>query len=75
MKGRDANADTITVSANEIRAGYNAGDKFALAIVQVEQGFVHEPRYVWNPFGSEPSFDTRSINFGKKELLERAVSP
>lgn len=75
VKGRDVNGDTITVSANEIRACYNAKDKYVLAIVQVEQGYVHEPRYVWHPFDFEPSFDTRSINFDKNDLLARAITP
>ena len=48
VKGRAASADFVTVSANEIRACYNA-KKFVLAIVQVENGLSHQPRYVWHP--------------------------
>lgn len=75
VKGRAAHADFVTVSANEIRACYNAKEKFVLAIVQVDSGFANQPRYVWHPFDFEPSFDTRSINFELRDLLERAVEP
>ena len=75
VKGRADGADTVTVTRNEIITALNKPDDFILAIVSVENGFAHEPRYRWQPFVTEPSFDTVSINFNLKELLEKATSP
>ena len=59
VKGRRAGAQGITITRNELLAALNAADSFILAVVLVENGFVHQPLYVWNParlFGPEPGF-------------------
>ena len=75
VKGRAEDGDTITVSRNEIITALNKPEDFILAIVEVNQGFSHQPRYVWQPFNVEPSFDTVSVSFHKRELLDRSEAP
>ncbi|MYE02968.1 MAG: DUF3883 domain-containing protein, partial [Alphaproteobacteria bacterium] len=60
VKGRRADAQGITITRNELLAALNAADSFILAVVLVENGFVHQPLYVRNPapiFGAEPGFN------------------
>ena len=60
VKGRRADARTITITRNEMLAAFNTADSFILAVVLVEGGFVHQPLYVPNPapiFGPEPGFN------------------
>jgi len=75
VKGRADGANTVTVTRNEIITALNKPKDFILAIVSVENGQAHEPRYRWKPFTAEPSFDTVSINFNLNELLEHATPP
>ena len=75
VKGRADGANTVTVTRNEIITALNKPDDFILAIVSVENGFAHKPHYRWQPFKAEPSFDTVSINFDLRELLDRAQPP
>ena len=75
VKGRSDGADTVTVTRNEIITALNKPDDYILAIVSVENGQAHKPRYRWKPFTTEPSFDTVSINFNLKELLEQSLLP
>jgi superfamily II DNA or RNA helicase len=59
VKGRHKDADTVTITRNEMLTAFNAEDRYVLAVVRVEEGFAHEPFYVRNPiplFGSEPGF-------------------
>ena len=60
VKGRRADARTITITRNEMLAAFNAAESFILAVVFVEGDLVHAPRYVPNPapiFGPEPGFN------------------
>ena len=75
VKGRSKGAETVTVTRNEIITALNKPDDYILAIVSVEKGKAHEPRYRWKPFLAEPSFDTVSINFNLHDLLENATPP
>ena len=75
VKGRVDGADTVTVTRNEIITALNKPDDFILAIVLVDGDIVHQPRYVWQPFASEPSFDTVSINYELNEFFVRAQAP
>jgi SNF2 family DNA or RNA helicase len=75
VKGRQKDGRTVTISSNEIRTGLNKPDRFILAIVLVEEGGAKEPKYVWQPFTTEPTFDTVSVNFDIKKLLERGEVP
>ena len=76
VKGRRADADTVTITRNEMLAALNAADSFILAAVLVENGFVHQPIYVRNParlFGPEPGFAevSRAISL---EAIRRAAT-
>lgn len=59
VKGRHKDADTVTITRNEMLTAFNAEDMYVLAVVRVEEGSAHQPFYVRNPiplFGSEPGF-------------------
>ena len=75
VKGRADGADTVTVTRNEIITALNKPDDFILAIVSVENGFAHEPRYLKQPFATEPSFDTVHVTYALQELLARSMAP
>ncbi len=75
VKGRRADADTITVTKNEILTSLNAPDKFILAIVRLFGDGRHELGYVREPFQSEPEFSVASVNYSMKALWERAEPP
>ena len=73
VKGRAKGAGTITVTRNEMLYALNQADKFILAIVQVgEDDQIDGPRYIKNPFDSEPGWGVSSVNYELKALLERA---
>ena len=76
VKGRDAEASTITVTRNEILYSLNKPDDFILGIVEFLNGGpaigVH---YVRKPFQREPDFGVTSVNYDFAELLTRAKGP
>jgi hypothetical protein len=73
VKGRAKEADTVTVTYNEIFHSWNQGDKYYLAIVLVGEGdSVEGPHYIQHPFKEEPGWGVSSINFDLKALLDRA---
>ena len=57
VKGRAGDADTVTVTHQEIRTALNKPDAFILAIVRVRDGYVSGPHYPRRPFRAEPDFD------------------
>lgn len=63
VKGRRAEADTVTVTRNEILIGLNPPEQYILALVEVEDGESQEPRYVPEQFGKEPDFYVASVNY------------
>jgi superfamily II DNA or RNA helicase len=75
VKGRMDGAETVTISKNEIITGLNKKSDFALAIVLVDAGFAHQPRYVWDPFDAMPSANVVSINYDLRDFFDRAVAP
>jgi len=75
VKGRQKDAQTVTISSNEIRTGLNKPDRFILAIVLIEDNGAKEPKYIRKPFTIEPTFDTVSVNFDIKKLCERGEAP
>lgn len=75
VKGRVSDADTITVTRNEILYSLNKPDDFILAIVEFldeEDSRVH---YVRRPFQREPDFGAASVNYKFQELLAKAEVP
>jgi SNF2 family DNA or RNA helicase len=75
VKGRHREAETVTVTANEILEALNQGNKFLLALVLVEGPLVDGPHYVRAPFTKEPEGSAVSINFAIKDLLKKATAP
>jgi superfamily II DNA or RNA helicase len=76
VKGRIDSGDTVMITRQEVITSLHEPDKFILAIVQVENGFAREPRYVRGSLDSrEPPFGHSAIQFNIKSLLERAEAP
>ncbi len=75
VKGRIDGADTVMITRQEVITSLHEPEKFILAIVQVENGFAREPRYVRRPFSQEPEFGVTAIQVNLKSLLERAEEP
>ena len=75
VKGRDADADTITVSKNEILCSLNKPEDFILAMVEFGQDGAHRAHYLRCPFHREPDFGVTSVNYDFAELLTRAEDP
>ncbi|MBR6888183.1 MAG: DUF3883 domain-containing protein [Selenomonadaceae bacterium] len=80
VKGRNADADTVTVSKNEIITALNSPENFILAIVAVDENAAHVT-YLQTPFASQPDFNAVSVNYPisslkrqGKILLERNIS-
>jgi SNF2 family DNA or RNA helicase len=75
VKGRTTDAATITVTKNEILYSLNKPDDYILAIVEFCGDDAHRVHYVRTPFKREPDFGVTSVNYGFKELIERAEKP
>ncbi|MEW6750472.1 MAG: DUF3883 domain-containing protein, partial [Candidatus Latescibacterota bacterium] len=78
VKGRDADAATLTVTRNEILYSLNKPDDFILAIVEFLGGAgpgAHRVHYVRQPFHREPDFGVTSVNYDFGELLARGEAP
>lgn len=76
VKGRIEGADTVMLTRNEIITSLNMPNDYILAIVQVNQELVHEPRYVRGALSDhEPAFEHTAIQYKLSSLLERAETP
>ena len=75
VKGRRSDAETITVTRNEILYSLNKPDDFILAIVEFRDDDTHRVHYVRQPFQREPDFEAASVNYTLKDLLARAEEP
>ena len=75
VKGRDAGAETVTVTRNEILYSLNKPEDFILAIVEFHGDDGNRVRYVRQPFNREPDFDVTSVNYDLDKLLARAEEP
>lgn len=75
VKGRRAGAQSVTITRNEILCGLNEPEQFILAIVEIDGDQPRPPRYVRQPFNSEPDFHVTSVNYDLKELLRQSSAP
>src|SRR5690606_25099054 len=75
VKGRVEEADTVTVTKNEILYSLNKPNDFILAIVVFHSDGSYTVRYVRRPFRREPDFGVTSVNYSFAELLTRAEPP
>ena len=62
VKGRIDGADTVMITRQEVITSLHEPEKFILAIVQVEDGFARQPRYV------RGALDTREPPFGHESV-------
>jgi hypothetical protein len=73
-----ADADTVTVTKNEILYSLNKPDDFILAMVAFGADGSHEVRYLRRPFqekGVTTDFAGATVNFPFARLLSEATSP
>ena len=63
VKGRAGDAETVTVTHQEIRTALNKPDAWILALVLVRDGYARETRYLRGPFRAEPDFDAVSVTY------------
>jgi superfamily II DNA or RNA helicase len=75
VKGRVWGADTVTVTANEIRTALNQPDQWFLAVVYVDDGKARTPEYLRQPFVQEPEFAEASRTLRIRDLLRPAQEP
>lgn len=75
VKGRAADAATITVTKNEILYSLNKPDDYILAMVEFRSDNAHRVHYLRRPFGREPDFGVTSVNYTFADLLARAEEP
>ncbi len=76
VKGRIDGADTVMITRQEVITSLHEPEKFILAIVQIDNGFAREPRYLRGSLDTrEPPFDQNAIQFNINRLLERAKAP
>ncbi|HXK43961.1 MAG TPA: helicase-related protein, partial [Anaerolineae bacterium] len=75
VKGRALEADTVTVTRNEILTSFNKPEDFVLALVRFETPDVYQVRYLKRPFQREPDFGVTSVNYDFAELWARAGAP
>lgn len=75
VKGRAAEADTVTVTRNEILTSLNKPENYILALVAFETLERYQVRYLQRPFQREPDFGVTSVNYDFAELWARAGEP
>ena len=75
VKGRRSDAQTVTVTKNEILYSLNKPDDFILAIVLFDGSDDPPVRYVRQPFQREPDFGAASVNYSLRDLLTNAEDP
>lgn len=78
VKGRVADADTVTVTKNEILYSLNKPDDFILAMVAFGEDGSHQVRYLRRPFhnkGVTTDFAGATVNFPFAQLLLEAAAP
>ncbi len=68
-------AETITVTKNEILYSLNKPEDFILAMVEFIDDSTERIHYLRHPFQREPDFDVTSVNYDFAKLLERADAP
>ena len=70
VKGRRADADTVTITKNEILTALNKPESFILAIVAVD-GNDTKTTYLQRPFKNFPDFGAVSVNYKINDLMKQ----
>jgi hypothetical protein len=74
VKGRRADAETITVTRNEVLYSLNNPERYILAVVEYH-GSGPRVHYLRSPFTREPDFGVTSVNYDLREMLGKAEAP
>jgi len=80
VKGRHADAETVTLTYNELHCALNSPQAFILALVEVEANGItglapRPPRYVRRYPFREPDPLAASVNFNLRDLLSMSEEP
>lgn len=75
VKGRRADAETVTLTYNELHRALNSPEQFILALVEVDNASARPPRYLRDYPFREPDPSAFSVNFDLQELLSRSEEP
>ena len=75
VKGRRADAPTVTLTKNELITALNCGDRYILALVLVQEEKAQEPCYVRGYPFTEPDPSIHSVNYDLKKLMEHSTEP
>jgi SNF2 family DNA or RNA helicase len=75
VKGRLANADTVTLTRNEILCALNAPDRFRLAVVLIDGDVAKPPVYITDFDFGQPGFAQTGATYALKQLLEHGGPP
>lgn len=70
VKGRNSNANEVTVTKNEILTALNSPENFILAIVTVDGNSAHVV-YLKTPFTRPPDFNAVSVNYKISALIKQ----
>jgi hypothetical protein len=71
VKGRQADARTVTITNNEIKQGLNNPENYFLAVVLIQDGVSSEVYYIHKPYETEPDWGVASRNYQIKDLLSK----
>ena len=71
VKGRISDAETVTISKNEILTALNKPNEFILAIVLIRGDFADKIFYIKNPFKNFPDSGAVSVNYRISDLLHQ----
>ena len=75
VKGRRADARTVTLTRHELYCALNSPQQFILALVEVEGNSPRPPRYLRGYAFDEPGPDEVSVNFNLRKLLAQSQPP
>ena len=75
VKGRRADARTVTLTRNELMRALNSPQQFILALVEVEGARARPPRYLHGYPFYEPDPLSDNVGFDLQELLKRCQAP
>ena len=75
VKGRRADARTVTLTRNELLCALNSPQQFILALVEVEGNSARPPRYLRGYSFGEPRSHEVSTNLDLPKLLKHSQAP
>jgi hypothetical protein len=75
VKGRNPDAQMVTLTRHELLTALNQPADFILVLVEVTGERAATPRCICRPFHREPDFGATSVNYYLDDLLARAQDP